>query len=407
MASVSEKVGKDGRTFYEIRVYRAGLPTVSKRWYVPDGWTSQRKIEAELQKEVADLEDRVKAGKAFSLGERKRQEEERKALEALEAAKIKSLQQYIESVFLPTKERSMSHNGYSSYKMFCDKHIVPRLGNVPVREITPAMLRKLLLDFQGKGESGHALASCIKLYNILNGIFGSAFDDETITTNPMLRVKRPVKSKDECVKDEAEKTLTVDQVNQLTAFLETEPLKWRAFVALATDTGMRRGELCGLRWQDVDLDSHMVLVRNNLQYTGSDGVYETSCKNGKSRELEIGADVVALLKELKKEQASTCLSRYVFTQDGSPEPMFPTSPTRYFRELSKRCGIPHLHPHILRHTQASIALENGADVVSVSARLGHSDPSTTLRMYAHASKEGIKRAGELARNAIALAKKEG
>lgn len=94
------------------------------------------------------------------------------------------------------------------------------------------------------------------------------------------------------------------------------------------------------------------------------------------------------------------MSKWVFTQDGTPEPMHPQTPTRYFHTLGKRYGIEDFHPHKLRHTSASIAITNGADVVSVSERLGHSDTAVTLRMYAHANEESIRRAGQIVRDAL-------
>ena len=71
--------------------------------------------------------------------------------------------------------------------------------------------------------------------------------------------------------------------------------------------------------------------------------------------------------------------------------MHPDSPTKYFKLLSDRCGIKHLHPHKLRHTFASIAITHGADVASVSETLGHSDKAVTLRMYTHANEESKRK----------------
>lgn len=90
----------------------------------------------------------------------------------------------------------------------------------------------------------------------------------------------------------------------------------------------------------------------------------------------------------------------VFTQDNSPDIMHPQSPTRYFKKFGQRYGIEDFHPHKLRHTSASLAITNGADVVSVSERVGHSDTVVTLRMYAHANEESIRRAGQIVRDAL-------
>ena len=116
--------------------------------------------------------------------------------------------------------------------------------------------------------------------------------------------------------------------------------------------------------------------------------------------MDIGEETLSLLRRLRDTQASSAISKFVFTVDGSAVPMHPTSPTHYFRQFGKRYGIIDFHPHKLRHTSASLAITNGADVVSVSQRLGHSDTAVTLRMYAHANEESIRRAGQIVRDAL-------
>lgn len=101
------------------------------------------------------------------------------------------------------------------------------------------------------------------------------------------------------------------------------------------------------------------------------------------------------------------MSAFVFTKEGSPEPMHPQSPTRYLKKLSDHCGLPDLHPHKLRHTFASVAITNGADVASVSEALGHSDKAVTLRMYTHANAESVSRAAQIMREAVKKAVNKG
>ena len=107
-----------------------------------------------------------------------------------------------------------------------------------------------------------------------------------------------------------------------------------------------------------------------------------------------------MYRELRLEQSREAISPFVFTQSNSPEPMHPQSPARYMQKLSAKCGVPDLHPHKLRHTFASIVITNGADVASVSEKLGHSDKAITLRMYTHADQESIRRASQIFRDAL-------
>lgn len=421
MASTREKHLKDGTRIFEIRVWRGnGQKPMSMSWQPPVGW-SEKIVQRELTKVSTEFERKVKSGEIISKTEQK----ELEAQEEAERAKLKTIKQYAEGVFMPTKEQTLSENTKANYQQFLDNQVYPQLGNVLIAEVSPAMLAKRLLDYQKTGKSH---SSCIKLYNILNGVFEMAFMDDTIPINPMLKVKRPVARKDEQTEEETEKALTVEQLKYVLACVEAEPLKWKVFINLAADTGCRRGELCGLQWTDIDWDNSMITIRHNLQYTAGKGVYTTTPKNGKSRRVDIGNDMIELLKQWKAEQMKECVCKYVFSPEKSnqfkhseqaeepetnkakkkekpivrlePNAMHPQTPTRYFKKFGEKYGIPGFHPHLLRHTSASISIVNGADVVSVSERLGHSDTAVTLRMYAHANEESIRNAGQIARNAL-------
>lgn len=393
MASIKLNETKDGRRFFQICVSRGyGNAPYKTRWYWPDGW-SKRTAEREAAKQAAAFELACKNGEVLN----RAQEREKAAREAAEAAKLKTVRQYADGVFMPTKEATFSENARSSYRMFLGKHILPVLGDVLLVEVSPAMISKLLIDFQ---RAGYAHATTVKLYNILNGIFEMAFLDDSIPMNPMLKVKRPAPRKDEQPKEESDKAYTVQELSYILSCAAQEPLQWQTYISLAADTGLRRGECCGLQWSDIDFKAGTVTVRRNLQYTAAAGVYATSPKNGKARVVDVGPDTLALLKRLREKQAQSCISKWCFTQAGTAEPMHPQSPTRYFQKFGQRYGVKDFHPHKLRHSSASIAITSGADVVSVSERLGHSDTAVTLRMYAHANEESIRRAGQAVRDAL-------
>ena len=393
MASTKLMETKDGRRFFKISVSRGyGKAPYTMRWYWPEGW-SKRAAERELAKQATAFELKCNNGEVLNRSEVK----EKAALEAAEAAKLKTVRQYANGVFMPTKEATFSENAWSSYRMFLDKHIFPVLGDTLLTDITPAMISKLLIDFQ---KAGYAHATAVKLYNILNGVFEMAFLDDSIPMNPMLKVKRPAPRKGEQIKDEGDKAYTAKELNYILSCVEHEPLKWKVYINLAADSGCRRGELCGLQWSDIDFNAGTITIRRNLQYTAEAGIYETSPKNGKVRIVDVGPEVLAMLRQLRQEQAQSCISKWCFTQEGTAEPMHPTSPTRYFKKFGERYEITDFHPHKLRHSSASIAITSGADIVSVSERLGHSDTAVTLRMYAHANEESIRRAGQTVRDAL-------
>ena len=365
MPSIRKRKTKTGRPFYEIRVSRGRSKSyLSTRWYPPEGW-SKKDIEKDLQQKR-------------------------------EAAKIQTLYQYGECVFMPAKAVTMSENGRCTYQGNLDRWIYPALGDLKMPDITPANISALLLSMQSQGK---AQATCVKVYTILHSLFKMAYMTDVVPRNPMDKVERPKPRKDE-IQGAAVEAYTIEEVQRIFSALENEPLKWQAMIRLLIDTGLRRGECCALQWRNIDFESNTITISGNLCYTPQKGVYLDTPKNGHTRTIDVDADVMDLLQALRIEQAGKAISRYVFTQENSTEPMHPQSPTRYLKKFSQRYSIPDLHPHKLRHTFASIAITSGADVASVSEKLGHSDKAVTLRMYTHADQESMKRASQIFRQAL-------
>ena len=392
MPSTRKLETKDGRVFYEISVSRGrGKSRLTRRWYPPEGW-SRKAIERELAAVAAEFERQSDVGEVISRAEQK----DREAQAAAEAAKILTFRQYGERVFMPSKTVTMSENSRSNYQGYLDKKIYPALGDLKLPEITPAQITALLLDIQAEGK---AHSTVIKVYTILHSFFKMAYLGDMIDRNPMDKVERPKPRKDE-VKASGPLAYTPSEVQKIVAGLEREPLKWRALVHLLIDTGIRRGECCALQWKNIDFATGAVSIRGNLCYTKTKGVYLDTPKNSHLRTVYVGDRTLALLRQLRVEQAKKSISAYVFTQEASPEPMHPQSPTRYLKKFSARYGVPDLHPHKLRHTFASIAITNGADIASVSEALGHSDKAVTLRMYTHSDQESISQAAQIVREAI-------
>lgn len=403
MPSTRKMITKSGKVFYEISVSRGrGKSRLTRRWYVPEGW-SKKAIERELAAVSAEFERQCDAGEAISRAEQ-HEKDAREAAEAAakaaqqaaEAAKILTLRRYGERVFMPAKAVTMSENGRSSYQNCLDRRIYPALGDMKMPEITPAQISALLLDIQAQGK---AHATVIKTYTILHTLFKMAYLGDMIDRNPMDKVERPKPRKDE-VKASEPAAYTAEEVKRLLAMLKDEPLKWQALIRLLIDTGIRRGECCALKWKNVNFKTGEIQIAGNLCYTAAKGVYLDTPKSGRVRVVYASDDTMALLRQLRIEQAKKAVSAFVFTKEGGPEPMHPQSPTRYLKKLSDRSGIPDLHPHKLRHTFASIAITNGADVASVSEVLGHSDKAVTLRMYTHADQESMKRAAAITQEAI-------
>ena len=155
-------------------------------------------------------------------------------------------------------------------------------------------------------------------------------------------------------------------------------------------TGARRGEIMGLKWSAVDFKKDEIKICNNLLYSKQRGIYEDSPKTNETRYICVEHSVMQLLSQYRREQSLLRLKMgerwvntgYCFTRENG-EPMHPDSITDWLSKFSKKYDLPHINPHKFRHTQASILIGEGVDIITVAKRLGHKDPSTTSNIYAH------------------------
>ena len=159
MPSARRYETKDGRPYYLIRVRRGReRSALSCRWYVPEGW-SQKAIDRELAKVAAEFERKVHAGEVVSRAEKR----QRAAQAALEEAKIQTLRQYAEKVFMPAKALTATENTRASFQGNLDKWILPALGEMKLPEITSAQISALLLEMQRQGKANATVIKvCIR-----------------------------------------------------------------------------------------------------------------------------------------------------------------------------------------------------------------------------------------------------
>lgn len=415
MASISKlQTAKDGRRYWKIQVSKGkGVAPAAARFYWPqkkNGDSVSEKVALHaLDTFAAEFESKVKSGEILS----RKEAAEQKAAEDRQRAELKTVKQYAEGVYMARKKLELEEKTRRGYQTVLDKQIYPVFGDSLMQDITPAMINKLLIDFQ---QSGRAFSYLHQVFVVLNGIFSSAYRDGTISEPVMLKVEKPRQRKDNVTIPETEKALSLEMLNHILDCVAGEPIKWQAYINLAADTGARRGELVGLQWSDIDEEEKSITISRNVQYTPEKGVYVTTPKNGKKRVVDIGQETLDLLTALHEKQKADAkkqekktgvlyVSPWIFNQDGTAEVMHPDSPNRYYKKFGDRYGVPGFHPHLLRHTSASLAItEGGADIVSVSQRLGHSDTAVTLRMYSHASADSVRRAGQGVRDALKRAK---
>lgn len=410
MASIKPRKNKDGLIIsYEISVFKcrdANGKQIFYRttWKPEDGW-SKRTIEARLAAFARDYERDCKEGKILTKDE---QAQQAKAAAEAEARKI-TLRKYALETFMPRKSATFAETTKDTYTRSLNK-IFEYLGDLRIDEIRPVDISNFLLKLQTTEtaklsvgdtirDTGKPLShgTILKHYTVLHSLFRSAYMDDVIPSNPMDKVQRPKPRKDD--KPAEIKALDASEARRLLKCIETEPLQWQVIIRLMLDTGCRRGEICGLRWRSVDFTNNTIKIENNLEYTPGKGVYNTTPKSGRFRTIDVDPDIIRLLRKLRGKQRIITLEGYCFTQRNG-QPIHPQTPTQHLHEFGKRHGFENLHPHMLRHTMASVSIVSGADVASVSAKLGHAEVSTTLDIYTHANQESVKQANEIYRQAL-------
>lgn len=234
-------------------------------------------------------------------------------------------------------------------------------------------------------------------HRLIHTVLDQAVKEGLIPSNPADRVMLPKAEKKEVNYFQPETVAAIRDA------LESEPIKWKTLTHMLLITGARRGEILGLKWENVDFKGSRIYICNNILYTTERGIYEETPKTERSkRYVSLPAETMQLLKKYQLWQYEERLRMgeyfqyrgFVFSQDnGSPMP--PDSVTDWLGKFSKRHNLPHVNPHAFRHTMASMLYFNGVDSVSISKRLGHAQVSTTANIYAHAMEEADKKNADI------------
>ena len=301
------------------------------------------------------------------------------------------------------KQKMLSPTSWELYEKILSKYYIPMLGNLPINEIRPLHVQRIIDFFSspiGRTDGkGHLLTPpTIRRYlTVLQSVMTLAYKQEYIETNPAdtrrLEIPKIVTPEVEAFSDE--------EIKCILSALDEEPLNVRALIATALFTGARRGEIVGLKWDDVDFKEKQIFIRRTIIKLKDMPAIEKLPKTISSiREIAIPELLCSILSEYKKMQDDKIAmlgekwfcSNYVFTEfDGHV--MNPQTPTKQFDHFLKRHGIRHLKFHGLRHSSATLLLSHGTDIKTVSKRLGHTSIDTT-NIYVHALKKTDKAAAD-------------
>jgi integrase len=290
-----------------------------------------------------------------------------------------SLSEYLEEWLAAC--RNLRPNTARDYSVSIHKHINPRLGKVRLQSVDRLLIRGL---YRKLAESGLSEKTVHNVHICLHKALEDAVADGLLRRNPAERAHGMPKDRPEM------KTWSADELAAFLAFTSQD--RELVLYHLAAATGMRRGELLGLRWRDVDLDAARLVVRQQFTRQGSPLGFGPPKSKKSVRTIDLDEETVALLREQQERQRfdrhasgsayRTDLDLVFCRPGGSPED--PNVIGRRFERRVRALGsVPAIALHGLRHTHATLLLEAGVDVKTVSERLGHDRAHTTLELYGH------------------------
>jgi len=259
-------------------------------------------------------------------------------------------------------------------------------------------------------ESGTLAETTIRqIHMVISSVFTFAMQEQAILYNPCRSMRSPKRDTQEA------SFLDEEYLPDFLAKLNREPLAFRAIVMLFLCTGMRRGELCGLEWEDIDFTHNLVSISKSSLYLPKNGVFDDSTKTASSNRItKIPEDVTELLRQLNLEQQRRRLqlgdkwqgSKKVSLNEFGAQ-LNPSALSARFKAFAQRAGYPDITLKSLRHTSATLLIMNGTNIKTVSSRLGHSNVSTTGTIYTHAIKTADERAAQVLGDVFGLKKKSG
>lgn len=278
------------------------------------------------------------------------------------------------------------------YKMQCQLYLIPNLGQIPLQKLAPlhiqSLYRKLLESGRtgdtstGKKGQGLSPAAVRGVHRTLRRALGLAVKWGLLVRNPAEAVEQPKRAKAE------QKTLAPEEIARLLdASKKTERY---SFYLAAVTTGMREGELLGLRWQDVDLERGTATVKQQLSRAGEHPSFSEPKTAHGARIVSLPESLVVALRKAKsvEEEERKAYGKDYQNYDlvwhvPGGRPINPRNLNRQFKSLLKKAGLPDMRFHDLRHTHATILLQAGTHPKVVQERLGHSQIAVTMDTYSH------------------------
>lgn len=266
------------------------------------------------------------------------------------------------------------------YRELSERQIIPHLGATKLQKLKPEQVQQWHGSLIDSGLSSRTVGHAHK---VLRSVLQYAVKNRRLARNVASIHSPPMVQEDEI------EILSADQITEVLTKLDGHALY--PIVALALATGMRRGELLGLQWGDIDFDAATLRVERSLEETNAGLRLKSPKTKSGRRNITLPAEAVAMLRAYKIEQmqlklaigASKIEADTLVFVDVHGKPLKPHTVSRAWRRVVAAKKLPRVTFHALRHTHASVLIRKGVDILTISRRLGHYKPSVTLDIYGH------------------------
>lgn len=403
MANITKRMTKSGAT-YRIKVslgYDETYKQITKSMtFKPKPGMTERQIKAELNRQAVLFEEKTKQEYAEHLRRVEMGLDDDTSLTARRVRFEPLAEEWIE---LMETTHEMKPATIIRIKTMRER-TYKAIGNIYVDVLNYRQIQKFITSLAKKGVNKHTgggLSQKTQKHYVtfISDVLSYARTCGLITDNPCTKVKT-VKT------GEKEKEIySLEELKTLLNLINKKAdLQHRVMFNLLAYCGMRRGELMGLEFKDIDFENNTLeIVRTSNYQNGDTGIYTSTPKTKSSiRELYLQPDLVKLIKEWQHEQQKTaekCGDLWAYSDrlfiNWCGEPMRPYYPYKWLKDFCEKEHVPFKGLHSFRHTVATQSIVNGADVSTVSAILGHSTVSTTLNIYTHAVRKAKAKAANL------------
>ncbi|MHC6496890.1 tyrosine-type recombinase/integrase [Enterococcus faecium] len=295
------------------------------------------------------------------------------------------VKQYLDFWMEEYVKLNLKYNTYENYRFTIKNHINGYLGKKKLTDLSPALLQNFI---NAEFKKGYSKKTMTITHSVLKNVLNMAvYPWGLIKQNPMLYVKIPKYE----ARPTTKKDLKIISLEDFDHMLEITPEGHPFYIPLNIGfyTGMRVGEVCGLTWDDVDFSNGTITVEKQMVKNDGAWVYGTPKTSSSNRTIFIGQTLLAILKKHKKQQLENRMkygklyidSNAVCTKEDG-ELVTPSVVKWNTRRISNALSL-SFNFHSLRHTHATLLLENGAKMKEISERLGHSRISITMDTYSH------------------------